>query len=407
MTFSLLSADEARQRILDTVQPLGEREWVDLRMALGRVTAEDIRSALNIPPHTNSAMDGYALSASDLPVSGTRELRVVGTAYAGRPFSGALQAGECARIMTGALLPAGADTVVMQEQVERNGEAISVGKGHARGQHVRAAGEDIAAGQVAVPAGKRLTPADLGLLASLGIEKLSAVRRPRVAIFTTGDELRSLGETLKPGEIYDSNRYTVHGMLSRLDIAVHDLGVVRDQREAVRNAVRQASHAADVVTSCGGASVGDTDFIKQTLEELGQVDFWQVAMKPGKPLAFGKVGSALFFGLPGNPVSVMATFYQFVQPALRRLMGESTAPPLMIKVMCAERLKKAPGRTEFQRGRVESDGNGNLVVRSTGDQGSGILTSMSRANCFIVLPAERSNVEAGSLVDIQLFDGLI
>ncbi|MDO9372561.1 MAG: molybdopterin molybdotransferase MoeA [Gammaproteobacteria bacterium] len=407
MTSSLLSADEARQRILGAVQPLGEREWIELRMALGRVTAEDVRSTLNIPPYANSAMDGYALAAGDLPVSGTRELRVVGTAYAGRPYSETPQAGECVRIMTGALLPAGADTVVMQEQVWRNGEAVSIGAGHKRGQHVRAAGEDIAAGQVAVPAGKRLTPADLGLLASLGIEKVSAVRRPRVAIFSTGDELRSLGETLKPGEIYDSNRYTVHGMLSRLDTAVHDLGVVRDQREAVRNAVRQASHAADVVISSGGASVGDTDFIKQTLEELGQVDFWQVAMKPGKPLAFGKVGSALFFGLPGNPVSVMATFYQFVQPALRRLMGESVALPLMIKVVCSGPLKKAPGRTEFQRGRVESDANGNLVVHSTGDQGSGILTSMSRANCFIVLPAERSNVEAGSLVDIQLFDGLI
>ena len=275
-------------------------------------------------------MDGYALSASDLPVSGTREPRTAGTAYAGKPFTGPLQAGECVRIMTGALLPTGADTIVMHEQVERNGDAVSIGTGHARGQHVRAAGEDIAAGQVAVPAGKRLTPADIGLLASLGAEKVGAVRRPRVAIFSTGDELRSLGETLKPGEIYDSNRYTVHGMLSRLDISVHDMGVVRDQREAVRNALRQASHGADVVISSGGASVGDTDFIKQTLEELGQVEFWQVAMKPGKPLAFGKVGSALFFGLPGNPVSVMAIFYQFVQPALQRLMGESAASPLMI-----------------------------------------------------------------------------
>lgn len=407
MTSSPLSVDDARQRILSAVQPLGEREWVELRIALGRVTAADIHSTFDIPPHASSAMDGYALSAADLPISGTRALRVAGTAYAGRPYTGTLPAGECVRIMTGALLPAGADTVVMQEQVERSAETISIGTGHARGQHVRAAGEDIAAGQIAVPAGKRLTPADLGLLAALGIEKLSAVRRPRVAIFTTGDELRSPGETLRPGEIYDSNRYTVHAMLSRLDIAVHDLGVVRDQREAVRDAVRQASHAADAVVSSGGASVGDTDFIKQTLEELGQVDFWQIAMKPGKPLAFGKAGSALFFGLPGNPVSVMATFYQFVQPALRRLMGESAAPPLMIKAVCSGRLKKAPGRTEFQRGRVESDANGNLVVRSTGDQGSGILTSMSRANCFIVLPAERSNVEAGSLVDIQLFDGLV
>ena len=219
--------------------------------------------------------------------------------------------------------------------------------------------------------------------------------------------MRSLGEPLLPGEIYDSNRYTIQGMLSRLDVAVKDLGVIRDQRDAVRSALRQASHSADVVISSGGASVGDTDFIKQTLDELGQVDFWQIAMKPGKPLAFGKVDNALFFGLPGNPVSVMATFYQFVQPALRRLMGESVAPPLMMKAMCADRLKKTPGRTEFQRGRVCNDGNGNLLVQSTGNQGSGVLTSMSQANCFIVLPAECESVQPGSLVDIQLFDGLV
>lgn len=407
MSTPLLSANEARQRILDAVSPLKAHEAVHLRQALGRVAAEDIRSTLDIPPYANSAMDGYALSADDCPAAGTHDVAVVGTAYAGQPYTGTLQPGQCVRIMTGALLPAGADTIVMQEQAERYDDTIRIHAGHVRGQHVRLAGEDIAQGQVAVPAGRRITPADLGLLASLGIEQINAVRRPRVAFFSTGDELRPLGEQLKPGDIYDSNRYTMLGMLERLGLAAHDLGIVRDERSSVKSALQQAAHAADVVISSGGASVGDTDFIRQTLEELGRVSFWKIAMKPGKPLAFGQIGNALFFGLPGNPVSVMATFYQFVQPALRRLSGESLAPPLLLRAQCTERLKKSPGRTEFQRGRVEADKEGKLLVCSTGDQGSGILTSMSRANCFIVLPADCGAVEAGSLVDVQLFDGLV
>lgn len=407
MNTPLLSANEARQRILDAVSPLKAHEAVHLRQALGRVTAEDIRSTLDIPPYANSAMDGYALSADDCPAAGAHDVSVIGTAYAGQPYTGTLQPGQCVRIMTGALLPAGADTIVMQEQAERHDDTIRIHAGHVRGQHVRLAGEDIAQGQVAVPAGRRITPADLGLLASLGIEQINAVRRPRIAFFSTGDELRPLGEQLKPGDIYDSNRYAMLGMLERLGLAAHDLGIVRDERSSVKTALQQAAHAADVVISSGGASVGDTDFIRQTLEELGRVSFWKIAMKPGKPLAFGQIGNALFFGLPGNPVSVMATFYQFVQPALRRLAGERLAPPLLLRALCTERLKKSPGRTEFQRGRVETDKEGKLLVYSTGDQGSGILTSMSKANCFIVLPADCGAIEAGSIVDVQLFDGLV
>ena len=401
-----LTVTEALQRIGDAIQPLNGRETVALRAGLGRVLAEDIRSTMNVPAHTNSAMDGYAVSSSDFPVSGTRELHVVGTAWAGTPFSGAVKPGECARIMTGAMLPTGADTIVMQEQAERDGDIIRVGAGHKPGQHVRQAGEDLAVGEVALPAGVRIGPAQLGLLASLGIKVITAFQLPRVSVFTTGDELRSVGESLGPGEIYDSNRYTLYGMLARLGIEPMDLGIVRDRREDVEAAFLRAVAVADVVITSGGVSVGEADFVKETLEKLGEVNFWKIAMKPGRPLAFGKIKNTWFFGLPGNPVSVMATFYQLVQPALLRLMGLSKTSDILFKVPCASRLKKAPGRVEFQRGILERDATDQLTVRSTGEQGSGILSSMSEANCFIVLPMEADTVEAGTWVDVQLFEGI-
>lgn len=401
-----LTVAEALQRIGDAIQPLNGRETVALRAGLGRVLAGDIRSTMNVPAHTNSAMDGYAISSSDLPVSGTLELHVVGTAWAGTPFSGTVKPGECARIMTGAMLPVGTDTIVMQELAERDGDVIRIGAGHKPGQNVRQAGEDLAVGEVAIPAGMRIGPAQLGLLASLGIKEITAFQLPRVAVFTTGDELRSVGESLGPGEIYDSNRYTLYGMLTRMGIEPVDLGIVRDRREGVEAAFLRAAAVADVVITSGGVSVGEADFVKETLEKLGAVNFWKIAMKPGRPLAFGKIKNIWFFGLPGNPVSVMATFYQLVQPALRRLMGLPKTSGILFKVPCASHLRKAPGRMEFQRGILERDGAGQLIVRSTGEQGSGILSSMSEANCFIVLPMEAGAVEAGTSVDVQIFEGI-
>lgn len=402
-----LSVAEAQRRIAAAVQPIGASETVPLHAALGRVLAEDIVSPIDVPPHANSAMDGYALRGADLPESGARDLRVIGTAWAGKPFDGFVHTGQCVRIMTGALIPEGADTVVMQEHVRRTDDSARVSAGGKPGQHVRRAGEDVARGQPVLTAGKRLSPAELGVLASLGIAEVRVTRRARVAFFTTGDELRTLGAPLGPGQIYDSNRYTLHGMLSRLGAELIDLGIVRDTRAAVAAAFEEAARQADAIVTSGGVSVGDADYVQETLERLGQVNFWKIAMKPGRPLAFGRVGDAWFFGLPGNPVSVMATFYQFAQPALRRLMGEHVGEPILIKLPTATRLKKAPGRTEFQRGVVETGAAGQLVVRSTGAQGSGMLSSMSKANCFIILPADSGDVEAGGLVDVQLFEGLV
>jgi len=315
-------------------------------------------------------------------------------------------AGQCVRIMTGGVMPPGCDTVVMQEQTSREGDAVTVGSGHNPGQHVRQAGEDMTAGQQVISAGRRLTPADLGLLASLGIAHVNVARQPRVAYFSTGDELRAVGEQLKPGAIYDSNRYALHGMLQQTGVDMLDLDVVRDRREALQAAITRAAARADAIITTGGVSVGDADFVRDTLAKLGEVHFWKIGVKPGRPFAFGRIEQAWFFGLPGNPVSTMVTYYQFVQPALRRLMGELPQSPLQFKVTCITPLKKAPGRLEFQRGILETDASGETVVRSTGRQGSNILSSMSEANCFIVLPEESGDVPAGSQVEVQPFAGL-
>jgi molybdopterin molybdotransferase len=402
-----LSVPDALARILAPLSPVPETEPVAIRAALGRVLADDVTSAIDVPAATNSAMDGYAISGRDVPASGTRELAVVGTAWAGRPFAGRLQPGQAVRIMTGAVLPAGADTVVIQERAERSGDRLRIGAGTRPGDNVRVAGEDIAAGATVLAHGTRLTPADIGLLASLGIGTVTVHRRVRVAFFSTGDELRSVGEPLGPGDVYDSNRYTLYGMLTRIGAEFIDLGVVRDERPALEAAFRDAAGRADAVITSGGVSVGEADFVKEILQKTGHVDFWKVAMKPGRPLAFGRIGDAWFFGLPGNPVSVMVTFYQFVQPALRRLMGERHHAPLRVQAVCASRLKKRPGRMEFQRGVLETGADGRAVVRKTGAQGSGILSSMSHANCFIVLPMDSAGVEPGAVVDVEPFFGLV
>jgi molybdopterin molybdotransferase len=402
-----LGVDEARRRILAEVTAVQGRERIALRSALGRVLAEDIHSPIDVPGHTNSAVDGYALAANELPANGEREFRIRGTAWAGRPFAGRVGAGECVRIMTGAPLPPNPDTAVMQEQVRASGERVRIGAGHTRGENVRAAGEDLARGALALAAGQSLRPAELGLVASLGFPEVSVYRRLRVAFFSTGDELRSLGEPLGAGEIYDSNRYTLYGMLTRLGAEILDLGVVPDRREAVRDVFTQAAAMADAIITSGGVSVGEADYVKETLATLGGVSFWQIAMKPGRPLAFGHVGPAAFFGLPGNPVSVMVTFHQFVQPALQRMMGETDvgAPPTF-PVRCADRFRKRPGRTEFQRAVLTRDAAGALVVHSTGQQGSGILRSMSLANCYVILPEPAGDIEPGTLVEVQPFAGL-
>ncbi|MCG3202828.1 MAG: Molybdopterin molybdenumtransferase [Gammaproteobacteria bacterium] len=403
-----LSVNEALRRILGNVAPVCEAEPVPIDEALNRVLATDVVSTMNVPAHTNSAMDGYALSAADIPAQGTRELQVIGAAYAGRPYESAVAAGQCVRIMTGAPLPPGTDTVVMQERIERRGDgAIRLDGRLQPGDNVRYAGEDIREGQAVLAAGRRLMPADIGLIASLGIAKIAVHRPLRVAIFSTGDELKPVGERLEPGDVHDSNRYTLRGMLQRVGARINDVGIVRDTREQTRAAFEAAAAGQDVIISSGGVSVGEADFVKSVLSELGHAEFWKVAMKPGRPLTFGRVRGAVFFGLPGNPVSVMVTFYQFVQPALRRMMGETETTGLRLQATSLSRLKKRPGRVEFQRGVLEQDGSGALVVRKTGMQGSGILTSMSHANCFVILPQDCSGVEVGEPVEVQPFAGLI
>ena len=405
---SALALAEAQARILAVTRVVAGDEVLAVRCALGRILSADVVSRIDVPSHTNSAMDGYALREADLAVEQEVRLAVVGTAAAGRPFGGAVSAGECVRILTGASLPPGADTVVMQEDVSRDGDTAVIRGQQTAGQHVRRAGEDIAAGDVALAAGTRLMPAELGMLASLGVGEVRVRRRPRVALFSTGDELKSIGETLGPGQIYDSNRYTIYGMLTRLGVEAIDMGIVPDDREAVERAFVEAATAADAIVTSGGVSVGDTDYVMETLQRIGSVDFWKVAMKPGRPLAFGRIGDALFFGLPGNPVSAMATFYQLVQPALEALAGVPDAgPPLTVTAVAAQPLGKKPGRREFQRGLLERTDDGRLVVRAAGRPGSGVLSSMRAANCFIVLPEDAGPVAAGEEVDVQPFAAFV
>ncbi|BDZ73062.1 molybdopterin molybdenumtransferase MoeA [Methylophaga marina] len=401
-----LTVEQARQRIHDLLSPISSWQKVSLRQALGQVLHQSVVSPRQVPPYNNSAMDGYALQSADIK-NAPFSLNNVGVAFAGKPYQGHVEAGQCIRIMTGAKIPDGCDTVVMQEQVESDNQTITIHTDVKAGQNVRLAGEDIDCGDTVLPAGRRLTPADLGLLASLGIAEIVTYRPLRVAFFSTGDELCGLGEHLGDGQIYDSNRYTLYGMLSELNIDVIDMGVIPDNRAALKIALEQAAADADVILSSGGVSVGDADYVKDMLAELGQVNFWKIAMRPGRPLAFGQIGEAMFFGLPGNPVSVMVTFYQFVQPALKRLAGESDTLPIIIEVPCDNAIKKRAGRFEFQRGILFRNNEGQLRVSTTGAQGSGILRSMSMANCFILLEENCDGLSAGSLVNVQPFAGLV
>ncbi len=401
------------------VEPLSDTETVGIFEALDRVLAQDIVSPIDVPPHDNAAMDGFALRGACLSGDGETVLRVVGTCYAGDArWSHPIPADACVRIMTGAVMPDGLDTVVPVEFVrtDRDGaqERVHIPAGVVQpGDHRRRRGEDLTAGRAAVRAGQRLGPAALGLIASLGIAQVPVVRRLRVAYFSTGDEIVSLGEPLREGAIYDSNRYTVYGLLRRLGVEVIDLGVVRDDPAALEAAFRQAAAQADAVITSGGVSMGEADHTKAMMRRLGDVAFWRIAMRPGRPMAVGRLldpaGGAptVLFGLPGNPVAVMVTFLAFVRPALLRMMGARETAPVLLRARSAEPMRKKPGRTEYQRGIVTREADGTLRVRTTGNQGSGVLRSMVEANGLIVLGHQQGPVAVGDEVDVMMFDGVI
>jgi molybdopterin molybdotransferase len=401
----MISQSEALERIEARVRPVLACERLPIRECLSRVNNEAVNSPRDVPPQPNSAMDGYAVAIDSLVKGDIAELDDIGTAFAGVPFNEDCGPGQCVRIMTGALIPTGTDAVVMQEQVEIGDDGkIRIDSDHHSGENIRLAGEDVRKGETVIEAGVRLSPADLGVLASLGIAKLQIKRKPVIAFFSTGDELMPVGTPLEPGMIYDSNRYSLHGMLARLPVDIVDLGVVRDNPDSMREALSDASAQADLVISTGGVSVGEADYIKPALTELGSTEFWKIAIKPGRPLTFGQIGNSVFMGLPGNPVAVMVTFSQFVAPAIEMLSGATLKPPMLFPARSLERMRKKPGRTEFQRGVATLDENNRWQVGKTGKQGSGILTSMSRANCFIVLPDDNAGVEPGDEVSIQFLD---
>ena len=408
-----MRVEVAREFIARLLPRVAAVERLALHDALGRVLASDIVSPLNVPAADNSAMDGYALRGSELSLHGETRLRVAGTSLAGgaAPVA-ALPPQHCQRIMTGALLPAGLDTVVPQELTRREGDEIVIAAAAVRpGDNRRLAGEDLAVGQVALAAGRILRPADLGLIASLGLAEVTVRRRLRVALLTTGDELRSLGQALDPGCVYDSNRYTLWGLLQRLGVQIIDLGTVRDDPGALAEALRQAAASADAIISSGGVGVGEADHTKRVMAELGEVLFWQIAMRPGRPMAIGRIPSAehqaILFGLPGNPVAVMVTFYAFVREALLAMAGATPQALPTLRAASVKPLRKKPGRTEYQRGVLSPrpDGAG-WQVEITGNQGSGILSSMSHAHGLVVLGHEQGDVAAGELVDVLLFEGL-
>ena len=412
-----LPVARTKEVIRSFVEPISGIEEVPVRAALDRVLAEDIISPINVPAHDNSAMDGFAVRAADLASDKPVVLEEIGVALAGNEFTAEVASGQCVRIMTGAVMPRGTDTVVIQEVTKADGGRVTIPPGQERGQNRRLAGEDLRKGGVALTAGTLVRPAELGMIASLGIARVSVRRRLRVAFFSTGDELRSIddgspaaGNQLGAGEVYDSNRYTLHGVLTRLGCEIIDMGVVRDDPILLETAFRKAAQVADAVITSGGVSVGEADYTKQMMAKLGEVVFWKIAMRPGRPMAFGRIRndgkSAYLFGLPGNPVAVMVTFYHFVRGALLFMTGRTDTEPPLIQVKAQTDLRKRPGRTEYQRGILEQR-NGEWTVRLTGAQGSGILRSMSEANCFVVLRHEQGNVKAGEPVDVMLMDGLV
>ena len=409
-----LSVDQVNAFLAELVQPLSlaESQDVFLMEALGRVLAQDVISPISVPAHNNSAMDGFAFDASQLQADQPLTLRVVGTALAGKAWQGKVNTGECLKIMTGAILPDGLDTVVPQEFTEVHNAhdvtTVTLPPNLLKaGDNRRLAGEDLMQGQPALQAGQHLTPAALGLVASLGLPDVRVHRRLRVAYFSTGDEVLSLGDAPREGAVFDSNRYTVFGLLTRLGCEVIDMAVVRDDPALLEAAFAQAAQSADAIITSGGVSVGEADFTKAMMKKLGDVAFWKIAMRPGRPMAVGRIGKSVLFGLPGNPVAVMVTFLAFVRPALLRMMGSSATPPPLLRAQCMEPLRKKAGRTEYQRGFVSRTADGALHVRTTGNQGSGVLSSMVQGNGLIVLHHAQGNVAVGDMVDVMMFEGAI
>lgn len=408
-TAGILSVEQALSNIISTITPLTLTERTSLHGSLDRILAQPIISSLEIPAFRNSAMDGYAARFSDLSSTEAKFLKLVGKSFAGHPYTGKLNAGECVRIMTGAVVPDEADIVIMQEQTSAQNDIITFPAIDKSGQNIRMPGEDARIGETVLEAGTQINAANLGLLASIGVTEVDVVRKPRVAIFSTGDELKGVGTPLNRGEIYDSNRYTLFGMLKKLNVDILDMGVIPDEESAVEKAFLKASQISDVLITSGGVSVGDADFISSTLKKLGKVNFWKIAMKPGKPLAFGQLGNCQFFGLPGNPVSVMATFMLFVRPAIQKMKGlsENTYRARALEAICDVDIKKAPGRKDHQRGFYYLDDNNTTRVTTVGLQSSHVLSAMSKANCFIVLEKESGNVAAETKVQILPFSELL
>lgn len=407
-----LAVDEARAAIRAALRPIEGQETLPLAQVHGRVLAADLHSPMDVPPHDNSAMDGYAFDGAALRPDAPLVLQVVGTAHAGSPWAGTVAAGQCLRIMTGAVMPAGCNTVVPQELCRAEAGRVTIAAGVLRsGENRRARGEDLARGGVALPAGRVLRPADVGLLASLGLATATVRRRVRVALMSTGNEVLAPGTPLVPGAIYDSNRYSLAAALQRLGCEVVDLGLVPDDPAALRAAFARAVAEADAVLTSGGVSVGEADHTRALLAELGEVAFWKVAMRPGRPFAFGPLRasgrSAWLFALPGNPVAALVTFYAFVRDALLQLAGAAEQPLPALQLPCATAIRKRPGRTEFQRAVVECAADGRWRVRLTGSQGAGILRSLSEANALLVLDHEQGAVAAGDPVTVWLFDGLV
>ena len=408
----LLPVEVARERLFNALKRSVKPTSVSLNDAFGKVLAVEVLSTMNVPSQTNSAMDGYAINADSIPESGEVQLELKGAAWAGKPFEGVVARGETVRIFTGAILPEGTDTVVIQEHVGVHGQLVAIDSEVVAGKNVRHAGEDIELGQSVLPAGRKLEAADVGVIASLGIASVDVFQPLKVAFFTTGDELQSLsehtpGEALPAGMLFDSNRHTLACLLQSMGVEVIDLGIVRDNEQQTRDALKHAASIADVIITSGGVSAGDADYVTRAFHELGSVSFWKLAMRPGRPLAFGTVGNAAFFGLPGNPVAVMVTFLEFVKPAIRYLSGMEDINPVVLPAISESSLRKPPGRVEYQRGVMRVNKEGVLVVASTGKQGAGRLSSMSKANCLIVIDADVDGVKAGDKVGVQPFHGLL
>jgi molybdopterin molybdotransferase len=404
----LMPFESALDNLLSQVSPITDTIWVPIEESLHYVVASNILSPINVPGHDNSAMDGYAFSHQSLLSSKT--LLLVGKSMAGSPYKGECHVGECIRIMTGGKMPDDCDSVEMQENVsvvESSGtinNQITFLQNNKLGSHVRREGEDIKQDQAVLMKGHRITAVDVGVLASLGIEKICVFRKLRVALIATGDELKLPGQPLKSGDIYESNSFVLSSLLTKLHVEIIDFGIIRDDFTAIKNAFALADEQADAVVSSGGVSVGDADFTKDVLDEMGEIAFWKIAMKPGKPFAFGKLPSSVFFGLPGNPVSALVTFHQLALIALTKMQNANALKRTRICVKSSDNLRKSPGRMDFQRGVFTTDEQGEPCVKPTGAQGSGILSSLANANCFIILPALQGNVEAGDKVLIELFD---